>query len=408
MRRLLVAAAALGILFLSTAAWAVVRETEVTITQDGKPVDGATISLQTEPPATPPPAGTKPRATTPPKAKTSTNKEGKVVVTYDDEKTRDDDRFILIWRTPDGRTGRASVTLQMLKAGKVDIPQQARTPSQPATQAQRVTPQVTTDSGVKYGGGVAVGVLSHTGKLEDRKAGSESALSGAAFLQAILPASNGNKVGAQVGVIGHGGSASGDDIRTKASPIFYIEGLLGFPIPVVVLGPTDVTVSAGVAWARSFIDSPFGSDRFHSWGPTVALRFDTWMNPNATVGLVLRWIDLSGRAHLAPGLDRDVNQDAFSAMVTYTHYMSDARLKGDIAPVGQLPNGLKLYRYRYLWSETEFVGVMAQEVEARMPEAVVRGADGLLRVNYAKLGTRLFTWTEWAGPSLAEMASLSR
>jgi hypothetical protein len=63
--------------------------------------------------------------------------------------------------------------------------------------------------------------------------------------------------------------------------------------------------------------------------------------------------------------------------------------------VGELASGLGLYRYRYLWSDTAYVGVMAQEVAAVMPEAVRRGADGYLRVDYSRLGLRLQTWDEW-------------
>lgn len=75
---------------------------------------------------------------------------------------------------------------------------------------------------------------------------------------------------------------------------------------------------------------------------------------------------------------------------------SDARLKRDVVRVGQLANGLPLYRYRYLWSDTEFVGVMAQEVAQTIPEAVVRGEDGFLRVDYGGLGTWLITLAEWS------------
>ena len=75
---------------------------------------------------------------------------------------------------------------------------------------------------------------------------------------------------------------------------------------------------------------------------------------------------------------------------------SDTRLKRDIAQVGELDSGVGLYRYRYLWSDTIYVGVMAQEVAEVMPEAVQRGADGYLRVDYARLGLRLQTWDQWA------------
>ena len=74
---------------------------------------------------------------------------------------------------------------------------------------------------------------------------------------------------------------------------------------------------------------------------------------------------------------------------------SDTRLKRDIAQVGELDNGIGLYRYRYLWSDTIYVGVMAQEVAAVMPEAVQRGADGYMRVDYARLGFRMQTWDQW-------------
>ena len=42
---------------------------------------------------------------------------------------------------------------------------------------------------------------------------------------------------------------------------------------------------------------------------------------------------------------------------------------------------------------------MAQEVAQIIPDAVVRGADGFLRVTYARLGMRLLTWDEWAAKS---------
>jgi hypothetical protein len=76
---------------------------------------------------------------------------------------------------------------------------------------------------------------------------------------------------------------------------------------------------------------------------------------------------------------------------------SDMRLKRDIEQVARLENGLGLYRYRYLWSDQVYVGVLAQEVAAIEPDAVLRARDGYLLVNYARLGLRLRTWNEWAG-----------
>ena len=74
---------------------------------------------------------------------------------------------------------------------------------------------------------------------------------------------------------------------------------------------------------------------------------------------------------------------------------SDIRLKHDIVMLGRLDNGLGFYRFSYNGSDKAYVGVMAQEVQAVMPEAVVRGSDGYLRVYYERLGLRMQTWNEW-------------
>ena len=83
---------------------------------------------------------------------------------------------------------------------------------------------------------------------------------------------------------------------------------------------------------------------------------------------------------------------------------SDIRLKRDIVAVGHLENGIGLYRYRYIWSDQVYVGVMAQEVAEIVPDAVVYGDDGYLRVDYARLGRRLITWDEWVAASCPPVA----
>jgi len=82
-------------------------------------------------------------------------------------------------------------------------------------------------------------------------------------------------------------------------------------------------------------------------------------------------------------------------------FLSDARVKRDIVPVGERENGLQLYRYRYAWSDTLYVGVLAQEVLEVAPHAVSRGADGYLRVHYDRLGLRLERWEQWAALNLS-------
>ena len=74
---------------------------------------------------------------------------------------------------------------------------------------------------------------------------------------------------------------------------------------------------------------------------------------------------------------------------------SDMVLKHDITLLGHLDNGLGFYRFSYNGSDKAYVGVMAQEVQTVMPNAVVRGSDGTLRVFYDKLGLKFQTYDQW-------------
>ena len=74
---------------------------------------------------------------------------------------------------------------------------------------------------------------------------------------------------------------------------------------------------------------------------------------------------------------------------------SDMRLKHDIVLLGRLDDGLGYYRFVYNGAHTAFVGVMAQEVRTVMPEAVMRDADGYMRVSYDRLGLPFETYDQW-------------
>lgn len=74
---------------------------------------------------------------------------------------------------------------------------------------------------------------------------------------------------------------------------------------------------------------------------------------------------------------------------------SDIELKHDVELLGHLASGLGYYRFSYLGSSKPYVGVIAQEVQNLVPEAVTRGRDGYLRVHYEKLGLKLRSYTDW-------------
>lgn len=68
-------------------------------------------------------------------------------------------------------------------------------------------------------------------------------------------------------------------------------------------------------------------------------------------------------------------------------YASDKRVKKDIEPVGEL-KGHKIYEYRYKDEAADApksIGVMAQEVERKRPDAIVKDGSGVLKVNYGAL-----------------------
>ena len=70
---------------------------------------------------------------------------------------------------------------------------------------------------------------------------------------------------------------------------------------------------------------------------------------------------------------------------------SDERLKTNIRKVGEHPDGFGLYLFHYKTEFQDFgagrqFGVMAQEVEMVMPEAVSIDVNGYRQVNYALLG----------------------
>lgn len=71
-------------------------------------------------------------------------------------------------------------------------------------------------------------------------------------------------------------------------------------------------------------------------------------------------------------------------------FTSDVNAKENIVKIGALNNGLNLYTYNYKdgydLPEGRQVGVIAQEVEEVMPEAVVAMPNGFKGVNYAMLG----------------------
>jgi hypothetical protein len=74
-----------------------------------------------------------------------------------------------------------------------------------------------------------------------------------------------------------------------------------------------------------------------------------------------------------------------AGQVGATVAMSDARLKENVEKVGELPDGLGVYRWNFLWGPERFEGVMADEVARLRPWALGPQWHGYLTVNYGAL-----------------------
>ncbi len=63
--------------------------------------------------------------------------------------------------------------------------------------------------------------------------------------------------------------------------------------------------------------------------------------------------------------------------------LSDRRAKTNIERIGKTRDGMGIYKYKYRGSPKTEIGLLAQEVADKRPEAVARRPDGLLAVDYA-------------------------
>ena len=76
---------------------------------------------------------------------------------------------------------------------------------------------------------------------------------------------------------------------------------------------------------------------------------------------------------------------------------SDIRLKREIQHLTTLDSGMKIYAFKYLWSDDVHVGVMAQDLLAKLEwkNAAMMQENGFYAVDYAQLGMRMASWAEW-------------
>jgi outer membrane immunogenic protein len=166
----------------------------------------------------------------------------------------------------------------------------------------------------------------------------------------------------------------------------------------VDLGTASFTAATPTIPAPGFL-SQSGSDHAHFQVATVGI---SWLFTPSDKGPHGAWEGEYIGAN-AGGVWGNPTNATYAASQPIGFFLSDVRLKRDITLLGRLDDGLGLYSFRYLWSDTVYVGVMAQEVALIHPDAIVRARlDNYLRVDYSRLGLKLMTLPEWDARSKGE------
>jgi len=100
-------------------------------------------------------------------------------------------------------------------------------------------------------------------------------------------------------------------------------------------------------------------------------RMNQWQQNQASTGSFLGGLG---------GLFSGGANSAFTGLMS----LSDERAKTDKEKIGETEDGMGIYSFKYKGSPKTEIGLMAQEVKKKKPEAVARRADGLLAVDYGK------------------------
>lgn len=95
--------------------------------------------------------------------------------------------------------------------------------------------------------------------------------------------------------------------------------------------------------------------------------------------------------------DSYVSGGGVSCAINCSIVISDARLKHEISYLAELDNGIRVYSFKYNWSDEAYVGVMAQDLleNERYQDAVSVMENNYYAVDYSKLGFSMMTLDKW-------------
>lgn len=159
----------------------------------------------------------------------------------------------------------------------------------------------------------------------------------------------------------------------RGLPIDNIAGVENLLLPIAQLGGTSKT--HGVTTSES--EQPLGQQILGgAIGGIGALGKMGAFGPTG-------WL-LGGTGSLLGGLGAGAagGASALTSMLPFLA-LSDERAKEDVQEIGELYDGSPVYSFRYIGDPKVHVGLMAQDVERRRPDAVVE-VGGLKMVDYGK------------------------
>lgn len=179
-----------------------------------------------------------------------------------------------------------------------------------------------------------------------------------------------------------------EDYATKLSVFIYdYSGSADLATTVEIYDAFPVSIEPiGVGWSdNDSIMKITVKFSYRDWAITDTNTNDRAMTAPAPIPLTLDVISALTR------------QQAQTLGITLP---SDIRLKKNISELKTMSNGIKLYKFEYLWSDVTHVGVMAQDIMKIKPEAVVKSNTGYYGVNYDMLGLKMSKYEDWIRQTL--------
>jgi hypothetical protein len=302
-------------LLWSGAALAIYQETTVTVTDQGKPVPGQTVTLtETEKPPQRDPQQPKPKPHIKRVVKLKTNQDGKIVVPVDLDDNRPGIYYDVTLHTSDGRsrTMRDIAIGDFILGGKLDftnVPLTSATAVATAVNAlQPVQPVRYMPSGLEIVIGVNVGGAESWNNYGNFPTFSGSGGGGGAFVVPRYYTQSGWFIGAEFGGMGVDINGRNDaGAFSKIQSIVYEGGQVGYRFGGGIINPVNVYV--GVDAAQSRYNVGINADFTRDFpGESMTRTLNGWSThggfevqpmpmrlPNLYVGFDYRYSYFSGR-----------------------------------------------------------------------------------------------------------------